>query len=77
MKAAEFEAIRAELGLNKAGLAGQLGIDIRTARGYASGAQPVPRLVALACEALASRVRMARERETIAQAAALLRCVGG
>ncbi len=57
MVSADYDRVRAHLGLSKGGFAGVLGLDLRTSRGYASGVD-IPRAVALACWALVMRPRV-------------------
>ena len=63
MNSAEFEATRADLGLGRGEFADALGVDVRTARRYASGSVPVPRVVSLACQALRSEARERAQKE--------------
>ena len=52
MTPADYDLVRAHLGVNRQDFAGALGLDVRTSRGYADGVRPIPRVVALACWAL-------------------------
>ncbi len=59
MKAVDLERVRDHLGLSNVGLAGALGLDPRTVRGYLGGAVAIPRFVPLACWALVMQPRVA------------------
>ena len=57
MVSADYERVRAHLGLGRGAFAKVLGLDIRTSRRYADGFW-IPRAVALACWALVMRPRV-------------------
>lgn len=65
MNAAEFLEARRGLGMTQLQLAAALGLTVRTVKAYEAGAwsdgsrAPVPRVVALALEALSVRARSA------------------
>lgn len=56
MTPADFLAWRKRLGLTVRGAAAALGIHQETVSAYGTGKSPVPLYIALACEALESRV---------------------
>ena len=53
MEPPQLQAFMAQSSLNKSGLAKALGISRNTLDGYLNGKHPIPKLVFLACEALA------------------------
>lgn len=57
MTSADYERVRAHLGLRRGEFARVLGLDLRTSRGYERGVT-IPRAVALACWALVMRPRV-------------------
>jgi DNA-binding XRE family transcriptional regulator len=59
MRARELKAARARLGLSQAALAEALEVHRVTITVYEAGRQPIPRLVALAVEALERRSQAA------------------
>jgi DNA-binding transcriptional regulator YiaG len=66
MNSAEYEAIRAALGLGRGEFARALGVDVRADRAYASGGRPIPKVVALAAWALSMQPRVADARKMLA-----------
>ena len=52
MNALDFVAAASDLGLGNQAFAAALGVNVRRVRAYASGAAPIPRVVALAAWAL-------------------------
>ncbi len=65
MKAAEFTEIMQAHVLNNPGMASALGIDVRRVRAYATGGEPIPKVVALAAWALMMQRRVDSARKLL------------
>ncbi len=65
MEAAEFAKIMQAHVLNNPGMAVALGVNVRRVRAYATGGEPIPKVVALAAWALMMKLRVAKARKLL------------